>query len=486
MARNLFAEEVVQEAIGANLFSEQPIEPPKPEGGREVYTPREIGEDQNFTEGASQSLLQGATLGFSDEIQSVIAAAVAAPFISDKTFGQIVTDARASFRAEQEKFSEENPKTSLGLEIAGGLTTGGLGLGKSVVGQTLKAATAKGVGAGAAIGTTAGAGFADEEDFFSQDTWDEAIKTGATSALLGGLTPSIIKGGVELGKLIPKSLPESLLQTSFKFRPSIDQTARAKMTRTALDEGIMPTVKGLETISKKITNLDSGLNQIIDEATEKGVLITKKALFVELKKLRQGLGGVNIRAGKNIKQIDKIAAEFDKQLKLINKKRLTPREVQDLKRSAYQQLKFDVTQQSAKFAETEAEKGIIRGAKKSLETIDPSVSKINRREGDLLQLGDELERVVGRLDNRNLISLDTAVKMGAGAATGTPVGAVVGTGAAVLGAPRVKARTALVLENIRVLSDTLDGAKNLPPELLKTFSIMIEDQKELLNELIDD
>lgn len=473
--RNLFADEVIEETKGRNLLSDAPFVPEQPQET-----------EQSFAGGASQSLLQGATLGFSDEIQSVVAAAVAAPFISDKTFGQIMTDARASFRADQEKFKSENPKTALGLEIAGGLATGGAGLSKTIAGQTLKQATARGAAAGAGIGATAGAGFADEDVFFSQETLEEAIKTGTISAALGGLTPSMIKGAIEAGKLIPKALPESLLQTAFKFRPSIDQASRSQMTRTALDEGIMPTVKGLETITKKISNLDVGLNKIIDEATEEGIKIPKKALFTELRKLRKDLGGINIRGGKNIKQIDGIVAEFDKQLKSINKKNLTPREVQDLKRSAYQQLKFDVSQQSATFAETEAEKGIIRGAKHSLENIDPNVKKINRREGDLLQLGDELERVVGRLDNRNLISLDTAVKVGAGTATGSPTGAAVGTGAAVLGAPRVKAKTALILENIRTLTETLEGASNLPPELLSVFSIMVENEKELLNELIDD
>jgi len=319
MARNLFADEPVQESTGVNLFSENPIQ-----STPEEFVAKEVESDQSFAGGAGQSLLQGATLGFSDEIQSVIAAATAAPFISDKTFGQIMTDARASLRADQEKFSEENPKTALGLEVAGGLVTGGAGLGRSVAGQTLKQATARGATAGTAIGTTAGAGFADEDAFFSQETLEEAVKTGAISGLLGGLTPTIIKGAVSVGKLIPKALPESLLQTALKFRPSIDQTSRARMTRTALDEGIMPTVKGLETISKKLTNLDAGLNKIIDEATEKGVLIPKKALFTELKQLRKDLGGINIRGGKNINQLNSIAAEFDKQLKSINKTRLTP------------------------------------------------------------------------------------------------------------------------------------------------------------------
>ncbi len=258
------------------------------------------------------------------------------------------------------------------------------------------------------------------------------------------------------------------------------------MIRTALDESIMPTTAGLETVGKKLSALDIGLNKIIDNATDRGVLISKKALFTELRQLRKDLGGVNLRGGKNLDQIDEIASAFDQQLKSVNKIKLTPREVQDLKRSAYRQLRFDVSQQNAQFAKTEAEKAIIRGGRQSLEVIDPAVKKINQREGGLLELGDELERAVSRLDNRNLISLDTAAKVAAGSATGSPVGTGAGVAASVLGAPRVKARTAIILENIRKTGEISDQInKTLSPEAAAAFSILVEDNKESFNNLIE-
>ena len=93
---------------------------------------------------------------------------------------------------------------------------------------------------------------------------------------------------------------------------------------------------------------------------------------------------------------------------------------------------------------------------------------------------------MGRLDNRNLISLDTAAKIAAGAATGSPAGTSVGVGASVLGAPRVKARTALILENIRKMGEISESVnKSLPPEAAAAFAILVEDNKESLSELIE-
>ena len=118
------------------------------EGGRDLFQPEGFAttgmdlsskpSEQSFAGGAAQQFLQGATLGFSDEIQATIAALVSAPFISDKTFGQIMADARQSFREENQQFQEKNPLLSTGLQVAGGLTTGGLAGGSKVAAAKIK------------------------------------------------------------------------------------------------------------------------------------------------------------------------------------------------------------------------------------------------------------------------------------------------------------------------------------------------------------
>ena len=424
--------------------------------------------DQGFIGGALNSAAQGATLGFGDEIQAMIAAAVASPFVSDKTFTQLMVDARNSLRADQEKFSEENPGTDLALQVAGGLTSGGAFAGAAKQGgkELLKQ--------GAKFGAAAGAGFSDSEELISVETIEDSLK-GATFGAVGSiLTPAVIKGVAKTGQIIPKSWPESLMASSLKIRPSVDDKVRSKMIRTALDEGIMPTTKGLQKITDKISSLDLRLNQIIDDATEKGTQISKKALFQELKQLRKDLGGAKLDAADDLGQIESVAKAFDLQLKSLKKSSLSPREVQDLKRSAYQRIKFDVNQQNAKFAETEAKKAIVRGAKNSLEEINPDVKAINQKEGSLLSLGDELERAVNRIGNRNIISLDTAAKVSAGAATGAEAGAAAGAVISALGWPLNKARNALILENIRIAEDAVSKLTDKhSPELVGAISVMV-------------
>ena len=300
------------------------------------------------------------------------------------------------------------------------------------------------------------------------------------------LSVSAIKAVAKKGKIIPKALPAKLLESAMKFRPSIKPKQRLAMIKTALSQGIMPTVGGLQKITDKLDVLNTSLDDIINTATAAGDTIPKNAIFTKLSKLRRDLGGAKVDASADLRVIDSMAKQINENLARLKKDRITPRELQDLKTDAYKRINFDVTQGGAGFAKQETRKSIAKGAKESLEKISPKVKPINREMGDLLELNKELERVVTRLDNRNLISLDTAAKVGAGAATGTATGTVAGVGVSVFGNPRVKARTALILENIRRNAETVELINNkLPPVLARALLEQAGRVNESLKEQIE-
>lgn len=301
------------------------------------------------------------------------------------------------------------------------------------------------------------------------------------------IATTAVKTLAKSGKAIPQALPEKLLQSALKFKPSISQKQRTNMTKTALKEGIMPTVAGLEKVAERLSTLNTKMDAIIDGATSRGTMIPVGAVFSELRKVRKELGGVKVDAVIDLRIVNKVAKSLGEQLKTLGKKKITPRELQDLKTNAYQKINFDIKQGQAGFAKNEARSAIARGAKGALEGIDPNIQAINRASGDLLELSGELDSVVNRLDNRNLISLDTAAKIAAGAGLGTAVGSpilgsVVGVTAAVAGNPRVKAKTAIILENIRKNADTVELINNkLPPVLARSLATQAGRINESLN-----
>ncbi len=213
---------------GGNLF---PDLAPKQERATNPDQPEQGG--QSFAAGAGQQLLQGATLNTADEIQSVIAAAVAAPFISDKTFSQLMVDARKSFREQNKKFEEQNPKTALGLQLAGGLATGGAGLGAT---STIKGAAA----VGGTMGAIAGAGTSDQPEFLTKETAIDAGIGAVGGAAIGAAIPAagkVVKPiAKDIAKIFTKQSPTKQRIAKLIESGSVDnETARFK-----LKEGVQP------------------------------------------------------------------------------------------------------------------------------------------------------------------------------------------------------------------------------------------------------
>jgi len=147
--------------------------------------------------GAVNAFGQGATLNFADEIGSGLAAG--AVKVGDwltgnensKSYGDVYTSMMDSEKQKRDAFAAANPKTALGLEVAGGFATGGMG-GAKVLGtnaiknapKLTKALAASGVGAGE--GAVAG--------FGAGDSMDERLSGAGTGATIGAVLPLALSG----------------------------------------------------------------------------------------------------------------------------------------------------------------------------------------------------------------------------------------------------------------------------------------------------
>ena len=140
-----------------------------------------------YNQGAEmlRSLGQGASLGFSEEAE----AAVRAPFQQEG-----YKDIRNQLRAKQAQFEQENPITSMGLQLGGGMATG-IGVAKAIpqvqramVGETALQTALRSGAAGGIGGAVSGAGVAPEV----QDIPAYSTQYGAGGALVGTVAPGAI------------------------------------------------------------------------------------------------------------------------------------------------------------------------------------------------------------------------------------------------------------------------------------------------------
>ena len=150
--------------------------------------PREMSTAESLA-GGGRTALQGLTLGFGDEAEAGLRTGFGLLGDYDAT----VADIRSNIK----DFRRENPATALGLELGGGLLTGGLGAARAA-GTTLGREALKRYGTtgfGAGVGATEGAiaGVGAGEDLGSRVTG--GLIGGTFGGALGGAIPSVINVG---------------------------------------------------------------------------------------------------------------------------------------------------------------------------------------------------------------------------------------------------------------------------------------------------
>ena len=137
--------------------------------------------------GMARAVLQGLSFGTADEAEAAFRS-----LMGDETYAENVKE----IRNEIKQFAKENPKTAIGLEIAGSLPTaiaGGAGLARLGVKGALKVAGIEGAayGAGSAEGGVL-------------DRAKSAATTGLTSAALGkagdAILPNVSRAASDLMK----------------------------------------------------------------------------------------------------------------------------------------------------------------------------------------------------------------------------------------------------------------------------------------------
>lgn len=212
-------------------FAGKPIEEaepeqPKPQDSHALNMDREV--------------LQGMTLGFSDEIGAGMAA-LAASMTTDATFKDAYKDIVSHVRQEQNAFREQHPVSSTVGQVVGGALTGkGAGLDKLGAKAGAKAASRLAANAkgGAVVGGLAGAGFADEDKI-------EGAAMGAATGALGGAVAG------ELGHKLSQKLTQraearelvrngvlSDERTAFMIKDKSGKWVNDVLAREAVDGGI--------------------------------------------------------------------------------------------------------------------------------------------------------------------------------------------------------------------------------------------------------
>jgi hypothetical protein len=225
----------VQDAIDAGFTIEQ-IRAAYLANNKELPSSLQVTEAETKGKGLSKGFrlgmtaLQGPTLGFADELTGLFGGGAA--LVQGKSPSEGYQKARDTYRSAVESYQEEQPIGGAVAQGVASLPLGMLNLGKSIapnVGPVLRS-----IGSGLGFGIVGGAGEAKE----LEDVPVEAAKTGATSAVLGGVTEVGMKAvrpikqaiTSQAGRVIPESVRDY-------FGTSSVDLARRRVAQAMLRDG---------------------------------------------------------------------------------------------------------------------------------------------------------------------------------------------------------------------------------------------------------
>lgn len=218
------------------------------------------------------------------------------------------------------------------------------------------------------------------------------------------------KGGVAALKALPESLPQGIYERAAKIPPSMKIKDRIDAVKTALEEAIPPTRKGVDLIWSKADEINTKIDGIIDIA--EGQRIMTKDIAKTLDDVRE-FYSKDVVSEPHLKAIDRIEAQFLKG----KAQTMSVREAQEMKKATYRILR-KAFESETRTVTKDAKKSLARGAKEQIAKLFPEVDTLNKKEAALLNLNAAIAQRANTIANTNKLNF-TALLAGTGVSAGT-------------------------------------------------------------------
>ena len=226
-----------------------------------------------------------------------------------------------------------------------------------------------------------------------------AAKTGKILSKAGTLTDPLTavgKVGKEVGKLITGKLPETMYAHAAGMPANMSIKDRIKAVRTGLKESIPLSQTGVDKLWTKINAIDDKVSNIISSGKYKTATVeTMNGHIDEVIKFYEDVPD----SATEIKYLNKLKEKNVQQFT----GEIPVERAHVMKKKVYKQLKKAYDQnQPVKVVKAEGKMAFARGAMQELERLFPEIKKLNKKEGEYLNLYNAIEKAVPRLANQKI------------------------------------------------------------------------------------
>lgn len=289
-----------------------------------------------------------------------------------------------------------------------------------------------------------GAGAAAPEAFGALPT-KEAFVTPLEIALQPGLFNLLGKVTGLPGKMMGAA-PEYLMEKALRIPPkSISNKQRSQMIKTALEEKIPVTQRGLNKYNTILDNLDNEVTNIVNSATSQGTEISALNAASRLNDLMDYYRGASATIREQA--LPKIVEAF---YKLASDGNLPVNVAQQMKRTIYREVNKNTTAYGKWTpVDTAIEKTFARGLREEIAGSIPEVQPINKRMSKLLDLGEVLEGRVNQAGNYSIFGAGPAIGSVIGHSVAGNIGGGMGAAAGkLLNMPGFNSNLAIILDRL--------------------------------------
>lgn len=252
----------ISDADMAKLEQSQP-QPAKKVLSDEDIAKLEAASQYSPLESAGRGAMQGATLGFGDEIAGAVQALPEA-ITSDKKLKDLYQKYRDIQRKKNDEAQKQNPKSFFAGNVVGGLAPVAL-TGGAAAPETLAGA----IGLGASYGAASGLGSSEAD--LTKGQVGQAAKDTAIGAGIGAGTGAVMHG---IGQaLAPKNLENKAAINAVKGMGGAPSAENLQTGKTVLQEGLLPLKGGSSAVQ-------AGIGTAKEYAEQEAIPILKKTTEV--------------------------------------------------------------------------------------------------------------------------------------------------------------------------------------------------------------
>jgi hypothetical protein len=255
---------------------------------------------------------------------------------------------------------------------------------------------------------------------------------------------------------IPALKPSRLYQSAAKFSTALTEQQRAKITATALENEILPTISGLYKARALIDDYNTKITALIDEANTTGQRIPIDRLFEGFSDIKENILKTSGEPVKSAKAFDLVESEIRKANEKLGRVDLSPKEAQVMKQRIYKELDKEYSKTTLHPAKAEARMEIASNLKTAIEEIIPEVKQLNAKEGALIELNKAIEKTSARIQNRDILGIGVPIKGTVGGVVGGAAGAGVAVALGLLDTPVIKARLAVLVHRLQTKGIKID------------------------------